>query len=150
MDLDTEPEARSTAIKSCSECRGEFLADSEMQSIIILPPRIADHLQLQQDTASDVIELSEGRGQCKLCGTVLKTMVAARSHVKKIHLSGSIECTICGNQSKNKQAFAMHLLRRHQLRGVQQATAAYGKVLPPDAGPPLEVGLEFEPKVELI
>ena len=100
-----------------------------------------------------MIELSEGRGQCKICGTVLKTMVAARSHVKKIHLSGSIECTICGNLSKNKQAFAMHLLRRHQLRGVQQATAAYGKAVPASVVAPLDVGFETieyaEPKVEL-
>ena len=102
---------------------------------------------------SSVMQLSEGRGQCKICGTVLKTMVAARSHVKKIHLSGSIECTICGRFVKNKQAFAMHLLRRHQLRGVQQATAAYGKAVPASVVAPLDVGFETieyaEPKVEL-
>ena len=101
--------------------------------------------------AADVTELSEGRGQCKICGTVLKTMVAARSHVKKIHLSGSIECTICGNLIKNKQAFTMHLLRKHQLGGVQQAAAAYGKAVPASVVAPLDVGLEYaEPKVELL
>ena len=102
---------------------------------------------------SSVMQLSKGRGQCKICGTVLKTMVAARSHVKKIHLSGSIECTICGRFVKNKQAFAMHLLRRHQLRGVQQATAAYGKAVPMPPCHLADVCLEYEPvepKVELI
>ena len=98
--------------------------------------------------AADVTELSKGRGQCKICGKICGTVKAARSHVKNIHLSGSIECTICGNLIKNKHAFAMHLLRKHQLRGVP---SAYGKAVPASVVAPLDVGLEYtEPKVELL
>ena len=88
----------------------------------------ADHLQaVGSGDGGDVVQLSEGRGMCNICGTVLKTLAATRSHVKKIHLSGSIECTLCGRIVRNTQSFAMHLLRRHQLRGMQTAMGAYGK-----------------------
>ena len=98
---------------------------TEIESI--LPPRIADLPQCDP-LCPDVTVLGEGRGQCRICGTVLKTLVAARSHVRKIHLSGGcIECVLCGGQAKNRQAFAMHLLRRHQLRGEKQALESYGR-----------------------
>ena len=90
------------------------------------------HLHLQAaagsgDGGGDVVQLSEGRGMCNICGAVHKTLAATRSHVKKIHLSGSIECTLCGRVVRNTQCFAMHLLRRHQLRGMQTAMGEYGK-----------------------
>ena len=125
----------------------------------ILPPRIADLPQCDP-LCPDVTVLGEGRGQCRICGTVLKTLVAARSHVRKIHLSGGcIECALCGGQAKNRQAFAMHLLRRHQLRGEKQALESYGRAAAPSPGvaaaaavaPPLDGSMDLvEPKIELI
>ena len=128
--------------------------------VSIIPPRIAD--LLHDPLCSDVRMLTEGRGQCRICGTVLKTLVAARSHVRKIHLSGGcIECVLCGGQAKNRQAFAMHLLRRHQLRGEKQALESYGRAAAPSPGvamaaaaraaPPLDGSMDLvEPKIELI
>ena len=132
------------------------MSGSEIESILL--PRIAEP---QCDPlCPDVTVLGEGRGQCRICGTVLKTLVAARSHVRKIHLSGGcIECALCGGQAKNRQAFAMHLLRRHQLRGEKQALESYGRAAAPAPGvamaaraaPLLVDSVELvEPKIELV
>jgi hypothetical protein len=80
-----------------------------------------------------IIALKDGRLLCRVCNTMFKCLANAKGHLRAVHGSGSVRCSLCNRISKNAKAFGMHLRTMHDIKGVANATGNYGKVITYDS-----------------
>lgn len=70
--------------------------------------------ECEVDLTKKVGSRTEGKFPCKVCKTVLKSILRLKVHMNQMH-SGEMQCPMCNKISKNKKQLGKHLRSQHQM-----------------------------------
>lgn len=77
-------------------------------------------MQVQELIRTKITKIEDGF-MCLICGKALRRVASAKRHLKDIHLNvtETFRCPVCKNLYSNRNNFNSHIVKRHNMKGVQ-------------------------------